>query len=70
MIYISELKRADGTTKNHSGTPSKKYLQAHPEFVSYYESGHQNEYYYQTHFDIKNAQLIEVYDNEKHERCR
>lgn len=68
MIYISELKRVDGSTKKHPGRPSKKYLTTHPEFVEYYEAGHQNEYDYRTTFRIEKAKLIEVADYERHER--
>lgn len=70
MIYIAELTRADGSTKKHNGRPSKKYLQSHPEFVKYYESGTHNEYDYRTEYKIENAKLIEVSDNESHERNR
>lgn len=68
MIYVAELKTAEGKTRNHSGRPSKQFLQNHPEFVKYYESGKYNEYIYRTHFNIENSVLIEVSDFESHER--
>lgn len=68
MIYIAELTRTDGTTKKHTGRPSRKYLLSHPEFVKYYESGNHNEYNYRTHFNIEKGNLIEVSDTESHER--
>lgn len=68
MIYIAELTREDGSTKKHSGRPTKKYLMAHPEFVKYYESGKHNEYLYRTEYDIVNGKLVEKSDHEIHER--
>lgn len=68
MIYVSQLTTVDGKVRHHNGTPSRKFLKKHPEFVEYYESGKSNEFIYRTTFKIVNASLIEISDDEVHER--
>lgn len=68
MIYTAVLERKDGTVKKHSSRPSKRYLNGHPEFVRYTESGYWNEFLYTTVYDIVNGMLVEVENKKRHER--
>ncbi|MCK9220227.1 MAG: hypothetical protein M0P47_09290 [Bacteroidales bacterium] len=67
-IYLAYLIAADGKIRRHNGCPSEMFLKKHPEYVSYRESGKQNEYFYTSVYKIEEAILIEVSDRETHER--
>ncbi len=67
-IFHAELIDKNGKTKRHNGRPSKKFLKNNKQFVAYEETGLFNEFYYTTKFKIEDARLIEISDNEIHER--